>query len=108
MVSGPMHVSQYQLAEQARRAAILLVVGGGLSAVGLVVGRASDGFLGAAAFLLALMAAAIAFGVFAEMAGGLIVASSLRRNERRCGACAGRKERIVSIWVCRFCDQIEG
>ncbi len=102
-----MDMSQSPAAHQARRAASLLLAGGAFSIAVLAISQASGGFLGAAGFLLAIAAVAISFGIFAETAGGLIAAGNLRRDEDRCGACAGRKAQLGSIWVCRTCDHIE-
>jgi hypothetical protein len=76
-----------------------------------------DGFLGAAAYMLALLVAPVAIGVAIALAINERLghpAGKLRRDGRlprptgsnRCGGCGSDMSALNSAWVCHACDLV--
>ena len=102
-----MRTTDYQTPRRVRRAALLLLAGGTASVTVLGISRASDGFVGAGAFLAAIAVAAVSIGIAAEFVAGLISTSAESRwDSTHCGSCSAPKTLIGSIWVCPDCDRI--
>ncbi len=76
-----------------------------------------DGFLGAAAYMLALLVAPVAIGVAIAMGINQRLghpAGGVRRDGRspqhagsnRCGGCGSDMSALNSVWVCHACDLV--
>jgi hypothetical protein len=104
-----MYTSRDPSPQRVRQAALFLTAGGAISVAILAVSRASDGYLAAGAFLVAITVAAISVGVAAEFVAGFIsrdLASRQSSGMIRCGSCTRHKIQLGSIYVCSICDGI--